>query len=871
MKLCLALTSFALLSSTWAGPPGVGSRYSIETGGQRRTLVVSGKGMAVRTAGDSLRIKTLPESLNASALRDSMRQAREAQPNLTEVNFLMEEPLVRGGKDGKAAPRILTCQVHVTLNEGADVNAVAAAVGVAKVDAPAYAPGQYIFHCGDQGGALVLMEELRKLPAVKTANAMMARTLGKKFTPNDTYFAYNASYEGYQWHLKNTGQNSGTTGVDLNVSTAWDTVKGTGVTLAIVDDGVEFTHPDLAPNYLASASWDFRDNDSDPSPIDVEDNHGTSVAGLAVAAGNNGAGVSGVAPSAKFAALRIDLNTTPDDQVSDSLAYKNDIIQIKSNSYGPVDTGYTVEGNGPLVEAALLDGVTNGRAGQGVIYVVAAGNGAIEGDNSNYDGFANSIYTIAVAGVSDDGTPTYFAEPGANIVASALGDNEDDQGITTTDRTGADGYNIDDPSAYNFLNPDYTMDFGGTSACAPEAAGVVALMLQTKSTLGWRDVQEILIASATQNNTTDLDWTTNAAGYRFNHKYGAGLINAAAAVTKAATWTNHGTQTSVSMDQLALNLAIPDYPSTTGVTTNFDFSTQAPIRVEHATVTVDISHPTRGELEILLISPSGMVSRLAERHDDLTSDYQWTFMSVRHWGEQSTGTWKLQVIDREKTNTGTIVSATVKLYGTASTVTSGAPVVTSAGTSTTMMNAPYTYQITATNAPTSFSTAAALPSGLTLNAATGLISGTPTSNAVSTINLRATNASGTSVNRALTLTVNSVSQIAAGTDNFRNNWVTGGTANWGLNSIAANSHDGADCAKPAALGIGGYSYMKTWVDGPAVLSFWWKVSAGDPADRLYFYLDKWLPHEIHRQHHDLRPADLLHSRWSTFHPLGNVS
>lgn len=821
--------------------PGVGDAFMIRDGGQLRRLVVSGQGLAVRPALGSLRMQSFPQPLSAAELRQRMSQLRAAQPDLAEVNFLLEEPAVVSARGAHAAPLILTCRVHVTLEEGVEAATVAAAVGVVQVDAPAYAPGQYVFHCGDAGGALGLMERLRKWPGVRTADAMLARSLRKKFTPNDPLFTYDSSREGYQWHLKNTGQFGGTTGVDLNVSTAWDVAKGAGVTIGIVDDGVQINHPDLAANYLASASWDFRDGDADPSPVDLDDNHGTSVAGLAVAAGNNASGVSGVAPAAKLAALRIDLNAVPDDQTAAALAYKNDVVQIKSNSYGPEDTGYTLDANGPLTEAALLSGVTTGRGGRGTIYTVAAGNGAAQGDNANNDGFANSIYTIAVAGVSDDGKPTYFSEPGAPIVVSALGDSEDDQGITTTDRTGADGYN-DGTGLFNYVDQGYTNDFGGTSACAPQAAGVVALMLQVNSTLGWRDVQEILLASATKNDPTDNDWATNANGYSFNHKYGAGLINAAAAVTKAATWTNLGAQATATVANPTLNVAIPDFPSTTGVVTSFNFATQ-PIRVEHATVSIKLTHPTRGQLGINLISPSGMVSRLMERRDDDTANLEWTFMSVRHWGENSAGTWKVQVLDLVKEEVGTLVSATVKLYGTTATAPSGVPVVAAPAGSTVasatgMIGVPFRYQVTASKAPTAFSTKVALTvgSGLTLDAATGLLSGTPTASTPAAIILKATNAAGISADRTLNLTISTTSTLATGLDLLRPNWVTAGTTSWAINFN--NTHDGVDCARPGALTPGDYSYVKTWVEGPVLLRFWWKLTASDlAADTLDFYLD----------------------------------
>jgi hypothetical protein len=93
------------------------------------------------------------------------------------------------------------------------------------------------------------------------------------------------------------------------------------------------------------------------------------------------------------------------------------------------------------------------------------------------------------------------------------------------------------------------------------------------------------------------------------------------------------------------------------------------LRVEHATITTDISHPSRGELEIQLTSPDGTTSRLAEKHTSYAADPadypDWTFSTVHNWGEDSRGLWKLKIADRVSGNTGTLNSATLTLYGTA--------------------------------------------------------------------------------------------------------------------------------------------------------------------------------------------------------------
>ena len=93
--------------------------------------------------------------------------------------------------------------------------------------------------------------------------------------------------------------------------------------------------------------------------------------------------------------------------------------------------------------------------------------------------------------------------------------------------------------------------------------------------------------TATKNSPLDSDWIRNGAFQQINHNFGAGLVNAGAAVNRARVWTNLGPQRSIALNKPRLNLAVPDN-NATGVTS--EFSTGATLRVEHVTVTVDISH-----------------------------------------------------------------------------------------------------------------------------------------------------------------------------------------------------------------------------------------------------------------------------------------
>lgn len=498
-----------------------------------------------------------------------------------------------------------------------------------------------------------------------------------------------------QWHLQNTGQSGGASGEDVHVVPVWDIgILGAGVVIGIVDDGLQHAHPDLSPNYVAAVSHDFNDNDPDPSP-GSGDFHGTSVAGVAAARDDGSACGVGAAFRAGLAGLRLISAPSTDADEAAALTYQYNTIHIFSNSWGPQDDAARLEKPGVLTQAALEDGVTNGRNGLGNVYVWAAGNGLAENDDVNYDGYANSRFTIAVGAVDHNGVQSWYSEPGAAMLVTAPSSG-DGVGITTTDLLGADGYD----------NSDCTAGFGGTSSATPLASGVVALMLEANPNLTWRDVQHILVETAAQNDPADAGWTINGAGHLINHKYGFGRIHAQAAVNAALTWTNVSAVSTVSSGVINVNEPIPDNDPA-GITSSIVISDD--LTIEHVEVIFDATHTYRGDLEIELISPSETSSLLAEKHlNDGGNNYNnWKFISVRNWGESSAGTWTLRVADRANIDTGTFNSWTLVLYGTTAPV--GTPTSTLTPTSTSTPTATATATVTATATPTATSTPTATP------------------------------------------------------------------------------------------------------------------------------------------------------------------
>jgi len=540
----------------------------------------------------------------------------------------------------------------------------------------------YLYSCQSDPSCLADANRLNNLPEVKHAypNWIQFRERrGKADAANNpnppsqnstTRFNITDPLFIDQWHLTNTGQGGGSPGEDANVQGAYDQdIGGTGaypsglfpVVIGVVDDGLELTHEDF--NLFAGAHIDIRDGDSDPTP-GAGDYHGTAVAGVAAADGFNGFGGSGVAPEATLAGIRLIGGGSTDAQEAVGLNHElttPDFIDIYNNSWGPPDDG-NLWSTGPLVETALANGVQTGRPFQppsGAIYLWAGGNGLQNGDNSNYDAYANSRYTIAVAASTNSGIQSFYSEPGANLIVNAPS-NGGSLGIVTTDISGAGGYD----------STNYTSTFGGTSSATPLVAGVVALMFEAKVDLTWRDVQKVLATTAERNDPSDPDWVQNGAGHWINHKYGFGRVDATAAVNASSSWTNMGTEIS------ALSSVLPATPIPDAGVGSAIVAIPFPdtISIQHVLVTIDSDHSYFGDLGIVLTSPAGTQSVLtAANGSTFGSQLQggFTFTSMRHLDELSNGTWTLEFTDNFAADTGSVNAVTLEIFGEAPMVNAG--------------------------------------------------------------------------------------------------------------------------------------------------------------------------------------------------------
>jgi proprotein convertase subtilisin/kexin type 2 len=472
------------------------------------------------------------------------------------------------------------------------------------------------------------------------------------------------------WHLNNTGQDGGTRGEDLNVFPGWTSTRGNGTRIAIIDDALDVLHEDLAPNVVPGASYSYRSGSvgsAYPLPCLAADDHGTAVAGIAAARDQNAVGGAGVAPQAGLVGYSA-LATGFDADIADALMRGLADNGVYQNSWGSPDDGKLGEISS-VISAAIETGITTGRNSKGAVYVFSNGNGgcyALDQNNrclserSTLDAYLNQRGVIVACGVDHDGRHPDYAEQGANLlVCGATGNASYTSLISTTAPKNR-----------------YRNDFSGTSASAPMVSGTAALLLSANPSLTWRDIRLILARSARRNDPGDGGWFANpSSGLAYNHKYGFGVANAAAALALASNWSSVGgsdTMRSCGPYLRTPNIALPD-ASGARVTPREDtiaVPAGCPIsRIEYVEVSFTADHAYSGDLRIELTSPTGSTSelaveRLCDGSGDACGSYRnWQFGVTRHLDEPAVGEWRLRVTDAQQDDTGRWNNWSLRIWG----------------------------------------------------------------------------------------------------------------------------------------------------------------------------------------------------------------
>lgn len=307
---------------------------------------------------------------------------------------------------------------------------------------------------------------LRRDPAVRIAEPNLP--VYKDAVPNDPRFAD-------QWALNNTGQTGGTADADVDAPEAWDVTTGSSaVTVAVIDTGVEYTHPDLAANILRDnggnlVGYDFGEEDADPMD---HDGHGTHVAGIVGAVGNNAVGVSGICPTVRIMPVKFFTDAGGGDV---------------GNAIRAID--FAVEHGARIINASwgtydrsdlLLEAIERARDA-GVLFVAAAGNGGNDSAGDNNDELAHY--------------PSSFTQETDNMLAVAATDSRDrlasfsNYGVHSVDLA-APGVGI-----LSTFTPGIYGQLSGTSMAAPCVAGAAALLLARYPALSVSQLKIRLLAN----------------------------------------------------------------------------------------------------------------------------------------------------------------------------------------------------------------------------------------------------------------------------------------------------------------------------------------------------------------------------------------
>jgi subtilisin family serine protease len=359
---------------------------------------------------------------------------------------------------------------------------------------------------------LLSIDYLSEKNAIQIANELYETGLFEYVEPNlllfikyetdDTYFPQ-------QWGLNNTGQYGGTSGIDIKANQAWNITTGSpNIKIAILDSGVDLTHPDLANNLLSGYDATGGGNSGNQSGVA----HGTACAGIVASQGNNSLGTVGVAYNCNL--LPIHMGSSPlASRVATGLNWaKQNGAKVISMSFSTEETN--------AVNTAISQAVSSN-----CVLVAASGN-----ENASTVSYpANSSNVIAVGAISQCGQrksqSSCDGESWGSNYGSALDVVAPGVKIYTTDIQGNAGYNTASGTAGN-----YYASFNGTSAACPHVAGVAALILSAYPNLTQTQVRQAIESTCTKLSGYSFATNSSHPNGTWNNQVGHGLVNAYAAL-----------------------------------------------------------------------------------------------------------------------------------------------------------------------------------------------------------------------------------------------------------------------------------------------------------------------------------------------------
>lgn len=336
---------------------------------------------------------------------------------------------------------------------------------------------------------------------------------------NDTLFPA-------QWNLQNTGQNNGVEGVDIDYCMARQLTQGSqDIIVAVIDRGVDLTHPDL--NNIHPFSYDAM---SLSSPSVIYGEHGTECAGIIGASADNGIGVAGIAPGCPIMSISHNLYVSPDN----AQKFANAIHQAWTHGASVINNSWC-SNNLPTdqINDAIEDAVTYGRDGKGCVVVFASGN-------KNYSSVeypASNPNVISVGAVDRCGIRSGRVDSGSGSCefwggfTTAVGSSYGN-GLCVV----APGTHIPTADLYNSILHTYYSEYNnGTSFACPHVSGIAALILSVNPCLTWNEVKYVIESTCTKVNPDIYTYEDNPnhPNGSWNNEVGHGLVNAYQALLKA--------------------------------------------------------------------------------------------------------------------------------------------------------------------------------------------------------------------------------------------------------------------------------------------------------------------------------------------------
>jgi len=389
----------------------------------------------------------------------------------------------------------------------------------------------HILHLPEGADEKAFIQSLKSQPEVEFAELdyLVPPAL---MTPNDPGYAS-------QWHLPM-----------ISSPAAWTYTSGSnGIIIAILDTGVDASHPDLAPKMVPG--WNFWDNNANTSDVY---GHGTAVAGTAAAASNNSLGVASVAWNCRIMPIRIS-STNGSASIS---AIANGLTWAADRGARVANISYKVTNYAAVRSAAQY------FQSKGGVVVVAAGN------DSLFDSTPDNPYVLTVSATDGNDNLASFSNTGNNVDLAAPGVN-----IDTTNRGGGYGF------------------WGGTSFSAPIVAGVAALVVSANQNLSGSQVQDLLKQSSNDRGTTGWDtafgWGRVNAGQAVESALGSAVDNTAPTVG-----INSPSSGSLLSGMVAVNVVASDNLAVSSVTFSVDGVDSSTLASAPYTFTFDTNAVSNG-------------------------------------------------------------------------------------------------------------------------------------------------------------------------------------------------------------------------------------------------------------------------------------